>query len=88
VLDALSYRQRDWDEEQGRAAEARGLEIAVTLQAEEQDARYVAGWIRDGWKKVPKKSAKHITKERVTAAMRRLKAIGLLRRVGDSWRIR
>jgi hypothetical protein len=66
-------------EDEGRAAEARGSEIWSVLYSESQDVRRAAEWLRDGRKSVPDAS---FTRARVTAALERLRALGLYRRVG------
>jgi hypothetical protein len=87
VLYSLGFRRRSWSEQQGRAAEARGIEIAANLSSESQDVRRVAAWLRDGWTRVPPRSVRHITRERVEVAMLRLKDLGLLRKIGKAFRI-
>jgi hypothetical protein len=87
VLYCLSFRRRNWGPNDGRAAETRGIEIAATLNGETRDVRWVAGWLRDGKSHVPPRSATQMTKERVESAKRRLKALGLLKQIGNTVRI-
>jgi hypothetical protein len=87
VLYCLKFRNRNWSEVEGRKAEARGLEIATILSCERRDVQWVASWLRDGWEVVPPRSKRRITAAQVESAKRRLKALGLLKQIGEKVRI-
>lgn len=75
----LGFCNRNASMDEGKSMEARGLEIATTLRSQIRDVQWVAGWLRDGWRRVPRRSTRYVTPQRVDAAIRRLQDLGLVR---------
>lgn len=78
----LRFRDQNWSKEQGRAAEAKGAEIAAVLRTEPADVRKLAECLRDG------RPTDWLTPPAETAARARLEDLRLMDWPTSTWRAR